>query len=103
MLKRIGRWARLRPGYEEEYERWHREVWPSVLDAIKKAGITNYTIFRLGRDLFSYFEVADLATATGILNADDACQRWQVLMGPFMDGVDPLSPWTAMEEVFHLD
>ena len=42
----------VRPGYEEEYRRRHDAIWPEMLDALKEAGIRNYSIFRHGLTLF---------------------------------------------------
>ena len=102
-MARIGRRAYLRPGCEAEYERWHRQVWPSVLQASAAAGIRNYSIYRAGNVLFSYWEVEDLNAAVALLAASSDCQRWQELMAPFMQAADPLAPWEPMDEVFHLD
>ena len=102
-MNRTGRWARIRPGCEEEYERRHRQVWPGVLQATRAAGISRYSIYRLGNELFSYFEVQDLETATAALEADPECQRWQADMAPLMEASDSLAPWVTMREVFHLD
>ena len=44
----------VKPGYEEEYVRRHREIWPEMLDALHEAGISNYSIFRHGLTLFGY-------------------------------------------------
>lgn len=102
-MKRVGRWACIKSGCEQEYERWHRQVWPGVLEAIRAARISRYSIYRLGNQLFSYFEVKDLEAATAVLEADPECQRWQAAMGPLMEASDPLAPWVTMREVFHLD
>ena len=46
----------VKPEAIEEYERIHVEVWPEVLDNIRRHNITNYSIFRLGTTLFGYYE-----------------------------------------------
>ena len=38
----------VRPGYEDEYKKRHDDIWPEMLDALRKAGIRNYNIFRHG-------------------------------------------------------
>ena len=38
----------VRPGYEEEYRRRHEEIWPKMVEALRSAGIRNYSIFREG-------------------------------------------------------
>lgn len=106
-MQRIGRVLRLRKGTEAEYERYHADVWPEVLEAIRKSGIRNHTIFRYGRWLFSYFELPDnvsLTEAGRIISSCDACRRWEELMHALQE---PLSEserenwWVLMKEVFH--
>ena len=54
---------RVRPEKIDEYIDAHRDVWPEMLDALRGAGIRNYTIFRSGNEVFGYFEADDLAAA----------------------------------------
>src|SRR5947208_3048403 len=44
----VGLHTRLQPGAEERYEEYHRAVWPDVLKAIRRVGISKYVIFRDG-------------------------------------------------------
>lgn len=106
-MKRFGRYARLRPGAEAEYDRLHAAVWPEVLASITRTGIRNYTIFRYGRQLFSYFEVpdnSDIEGVTRILLADPACARWEDLIRPLQEpcanGPGSMQ-WEHMDEIFH--
>lgn len=107
MRVRFGRCAQLRPGAEGEYDRLHAAVWPEVRAALSRAGIRNYSIFRHGLRLFSYFELPDgapLETVTGILLADSACVRWEALIKPLQEaGADVAGNerWEPMDEVFH--
>ena len=55
-MKRFGQLIGLRPEVLEEYKRYHAAVWPEILDAIRKAGIRNYSIFHFDGKLFAYFE-----------------------------------------------
>jgi L-rhamnose mutarotase len=34
----------VRPGYEEEYVRRHQEIWPEMVEALREAGTSNYSI-----------------------------------------------------------
>ena len=106
--QRFGRMAQLRPGAEAEYDRLHAAVWPEVLEAISRAGIRNYSIFRQGRWLFSYCEIAgevDFDEAVRIMLDDSACRRWetvvQTLQQPLAGSAGDTG-WTSMNEVFHL-
>ena len=66
----------VRPGYEEEYKRRHDEIWPEMLDALKEAGIRNYTIFRHGLTLFGFFETDDIQKTQAYLARSETNRRW---------------------------
>jgi L-rhamnose mutarotase len=82
--------AEVRPGYEEEYERRHDEIWPEMVEALREAGISNYSIFRHGLTLFGYFETDDLGHTLGYLRDNEVNRRWGDWMAPVMKvEVDP--------------
>src|SRR3954470_18409416 len=74
----------VRPGYEEEYRRRHDAIWPEMVDALRKAGIRNYSIFRHGLTLFGYFETDDLDATIAALKDDPVNARWSEWMAPIM-------------------
>jgi L-rhamnose mutarotase len=80
----VGLHTRLRPGVEARYEEYHRAVWPDVLKAIQRVGITKYVIFRDGEDLFHYIECEDYDRAIADLARDPVNIRWQAEMAPMM-------------------
>jgi len=97
---------RIRPGAEEEYDRAHKQVWPALLAKIKEVGISNYSIFRRGRDLFLYMHVEDFDRAWDLLAKDPVNQRWQEEMGRLFEPVPGLEPgerFAMMREVFYLE
>lgn len=105
-ITRYGQIIRLRPGSISEYEALHAAVWPEVLEQIKQAGLRNYSIFRDGRQLFSYFEYtgndfeADMAT----LDAHPVVHRWHEVCMNLQEPLDDRTPgewWKRMAEVFH--
>ena len=104
-MQRVAFVMRVRAGQEEEYRRRHRAVWPEMLDALKRAGCANYSIFLRGRDLFAYLEVADLDRMRRELEASEASRRWEAHMAPVMERA--ILPETGfhelLPEVFHLD
>jgi len=102
-MQRIGRWTRLQPGAEEEYERTHKKLWPEFEALIQQSGIKNYTIFRNGLDMFSYSECEDFEAASTFLADKSIAQKWQEEWARLMDAPDPIQPWQPMKEVFHLD
>ena len=99
---------RLRPEHAEEYLRLHREVWPGVLDMITACNIRDYSIYRYGDLLFSYYEYVgeDHAADMARIAADPTTQRWWQLTDPCQEQVPEAKPgewWTAIPEVFHHD
>ncbi len=76
--------TRLKPGAEDRYEEYHRAVWPDVLEAIRRVGITKYLICRDRLDLFHYIECVDYDRAIAELAGDPVNIRWQAEMAPMM-------------------
>ena len=80
----VGLHTRLKPGVEARYEEYHRAVWPDVLAAMRRVGITRYVIFRDGLDLFHYIECDDYDRAIADPAHDPISVRWQAEMAPMM-------------------
>jgi L-rhamnose mutarotase len=80
---------RVRPEKVDEYVAAHRHVWPEMLDALRQAGIRNYTIFRAGTEMFGYFESDDLEAAAEYLAAQEVSSRWQDAMADLLEGRVP--------------
>lgn len=84
---------RLKPGTQAEYKRRHDEIWPEMIETMRQAGITNYTIWNDQEDLFGYFEVEDYEAMIKVIGASEAKRRWDQYMadildpGPVLDGV----------------
>jgi L-rhamnose mutarotase len=103
MTERTAFVLRVRPDKIEEYIRAHRHVWPEMLDALRAAGIRNYTIFRNGDRMFGYFEADDLAAAGHHLAQQDVSTRWQDAMAELLMERVPDGGPPALEEIFRLD
>lgn len=93
----------VKPERIDEYVRAHRTVWPEMLDALKTAGIRNYTIFRDGNRVFGYFETSDLAATERYLAEQDVSTRWQDSMADLLEQRVPDSGPPALPEIFRLD
>ncbi|MEL7526715.1 MAG: L-rhamnose mutarotase [Pseudomonadota bacterium] len=74
----------IRPGYEDEYQKRHDEIWPEVVAETRAAGIRNYSIFRHGLTLVGYFETDDLGRSIRLLNDGEANRKWDEYMAPIM-------------------
>jgi L-rhamnose mutarotase len=78
----VGLHTRLKPGAEERYEEYHHAVWPDVMAALRRVGITKYVIFRDGLDLFHFIECDDYNRAIAELAGDPVTIRWEAEMAP---------------------
>jgi L-rhamnose mutarotase len=106
--QRIATIVRLRAEHEVEYRRLHADVWPSVLDTLRRVGVRNYSIFLRDGLLFSYLEYTgnDWAGAQAEIAADPETQRWWQLTDPMQEPLKTAAEgewWAPAEEVFHLD
>ena len=107
-MKRYGSVIKAKPEKLDEYKRLHADVWPDVLDMIKKCNIRNYSIYYRDGYLFSYFEYVgnDYEADMAQMAADETTQKWWSLCKPCHKPLDTIEPgqwWADMEEVFHCD
>jgi L-rhamnose mutarotase len=102
MTQRVGFVLRVKPDRVDEYVLAHREVWPEMLQALKDAGIRNYTIFRAGNEMFGYFETDDLARAETYLGTHEINARWQDAMAELLEERVPDHGPALLEEIFRL-
>jgi L-rhamnose mutarotase len=94
---------RVRPERLDEYVAAHEHVWPEMLEALKAAGIRNYTIFRDGNRMFGYFESDDLERAGRYLAGQDVVARWQDAMAELLEERVADEGPPPLEQIFRLD
>ena len=106
-MQRIGFVLKVKAEMIPEYKARHAAVWPEMLDALRRTGWHNYSLFL--RDdglLFGYFETPhDLATATAQMAATEINTRWQEMMAPYFESPDNARAdqmLVELEEVFYL-
>ena len=95
---------RLNPGMEAEYTRRHDEIWPELVDLLRQAGISNYSI-HLDHEtmtLFGYLERRSDHRMDDLPN-HPVMKKWWAYMGDIMatnpDGSPTAIPLT---ETFYL-
>jgi L-rhamnose mutarotase len=69
----------------EEYERAHAAVPAALTDAIRAAGVTGWTIWRSGTDLFHVIDCADYQAMLAGLAVDPVNTAWQARMAELLD------------------
>ena len=97
--------AILKDGKRDEYIKRHDEIWPEMVELLKKAGIENYSIWLTGNELFGYYECSKGIDFAGRVQAESPIvEKWNEYMKDVMDmpndertGAQPL-----LEQVFYL-
>ncbi len=91
-----------------QYEKWHEQVWPEVLESIKVAGIEDMKIYRIETRMFMIMETNDTFSfeAKAAADADNKrVQEWETLMWQFQNAL-PFAKngekWMLMKEIFSL-
>ncbi len=107
-MKRVGFLLKVKQDMLDEYKEHHRNVWPEMLDALRRHGWRNYSLFaREDGLLFGYFEAEeDFAAALEGMSGEDANARWQEFMAPYFEippGAKPDEMMVELEEVFHTE
>ena len=82
---RIALHTRVRADRVDEYERAHAVVPAELTDAIRAAGVTGWTIWRSGTDLFHVIECTDYPAMLATLAANPVNTAWQARMAELLD------------------
>jgi len=97
----------VKPANMDEYKKAHEAVWPEMLEAIRGAGIRNYSLFiRDDGFVVGYLEADDIKEALRKCGETDANARWQEHMSQhFPSGSGDLEKGDLewMEMYFHTD
>jgi L-rhamnose mutarotase len=96
------------PAAIEAYRRYHRDVWPEVLQSLREAGVERMDIYVLDRRAVMIVETPDgLDYRTAIQSHAASSERvaeWERLMASLQEspaGAGPGEWWASMEPVFH--
>ncbi|WP_405892455.1 L-rhamnose mutarotase [Streptomyces sp. NBC_00104] len=88
---RVALHTKVRADRVEEYEAAHREVPEELTTAIRAAGVSEWTIWRSGTDLFHLLEVEDYARMIAELEKLPVNIAWQARMADLLDVVHDYS------------
>jgi len=81
---------RLKPGNAAIYKQKHAEIWPEILELMKKGGTRNFSIYRYGLLLFAYQELDSPPVAGAQI--DPIVWKWWEMMAPHMETNADFSP-----------
>ena len=107
-MRRVGFLLKVKKEMIDEYKQHHKTVWPEMLEALRRTGWHNYSLFMQDDGtLFGYFEAAEgFQESLDGMAAEEINTKWQEFMAPYFEGVGGLHADEMMlelEEVFHLD
>jgi L-rhamnose mutarotase len=96
------------PQLIKEYERFHENVWPAVLNSITDSGIQNMEIYREGTKLFMTITANDdfsFERKSAMDSGNAKVQEWEELMWKYqqkISGAAPDEKWVLMKKIFEL-
>ena len=99
-MERVCFLGRVRPERLTEYRERHERVWPEMLDALRRAGWGNYSLF-LAEDglLVGYLETDDYQAAVDRMAGTEVNSRWQDEMAPYFIELNGLQPDQGFKRV----
>lgn len=92
----------------QEYEDYHKAVWPEILQSIKESGIMAMEIYRLGTRLFMIMETDDnfsFEKKQQLDGGNPTVDKWEELMWKYqqaLPGANPGEKWMLMSKIFTL-
>ena len=103
-MERMAFKMKLKEGFKEEYIKRHKEVWPGIVELIRKSGISDYSIF-LDEETHILFGVQKVSgdVSSQELGNEEIQQKWWDYMSDIMEVNPDNSPRSIpLEEVFYL-
>lgn len=91
-----------------EYEAYHKDVWPEILESIRESGITRLDIYRVHNRLFMILEAEDSFSFDAKAEKDATNAKaveWEDLMWKYQQaipGAKPGEKWLLMHKIFSL-
>jgi L-rhamnose mutarotase len=104
MAERIAFRMALNAGQAQEYKRRHDEIWPELVDALRAAGVSDYSIWLdpQTHHLFATLVRSDAHTMERLPDTE-IVQRWWAMMGDIMETHPDNAPVeVALQNVFHM-
>ena len=97
------------PQLISEYVKYHKNVWPEILESIHKAGVLNMQIYNAGNRLFLTMAVSeDFSFEAKSLSdqQNEKVQQWETLMWNYQQALPfskPNEKWVIMDKIFELN
>ncbi|TKG71690.1 L-rhamnose mutarotase [Prauserella endophytica] len=94
------RWH-IRAGLEQEYMTRHASVWPELERLFHELGVTEYRLYRFGRDVFAHMRVDDYDHFIRGYAESEVAQRWEDEFASLIElpNADPETGWPESGEL----
>ncbi len=97
---------KLSSGDVEEYKRRHDQIWPELVEVLRQAGVSDYSIFydEETQTLFAFQKLSENHTAVRLPKNPTVRKWWDYMNDGIMEydqKNEPVS--TPLREVFHMD
>src|SRR5687768_7243008 len=79
----------------EEYERYHKRIWPEITESIKSAGVIGMQIYRMENRLFMIMDTAEHFSFQQKAAADEKNEKvreWESLMWKYQQSIPGSKP-----------
>lgn len=95
---------KLKPGFKEEYEKRHSQIWPELVALLKENGVNDYSIF-LDEETDTLFAVQQQnGQSSQDLGNTEIVKKWWAFMADIMETNPDNSPVSIpLPQVFHMD
>lgn len=92
-----------------EYEKYHQEVWPEIMESLAIAGIEQLEIYRIENRLFMIMEVNSSFSFEKkklLDEGNETVQKWENLMWNYQQALPSAQPgqkWMIMDKIFQFN
>ena len=97
------------PEVIRQYDLYHQDVWPEVLQSLGDSGIETMRIYRTGNRLIMQLETSDsfsFEEKSRMDLANDKVQEWETLMWEFQQALTNSKTnekWVLMDKIYDLN
>lgn len=106
-MQRVCFTLQVKPDRLDDYRLAHRDVWPEMLDALRRHGWHNYSLFlRTDGLLIGYVETPSLEKALSGMQDDEVNMRWQEEMKDYFVSLESGAAYASFEvldQAFYLE
>ena len=96
------------PALIDEYERWHKNMWPGIEKSIIDSGIISMEIYRFDTRMFMIIDADESFSFEKKASMDAAnpkVQEWEAFVWKFqhaLPGAKPGEKWVPMKKIYDL-